>query len=352
MSRLVPQGAWLIVLSAAAPLSAGLTPQVLVQRGEPITWSGPQSIGADSEGRVYFLNGDSRTLYPLSRDHQLGSPVRLEAHSDESYRSGSMGRRGEWLLISGSTIQRSTAESSSTAPALPWLPLSAAFVDGDPLVVLSTSKLKRTGATGDGPAPLVVRWSGDEWVTEIPGVAPSEADAADPTRAISQRAASILEERNGRYFLARLYEYHVEHRRRGKDRPLATLRVGRPGMRERASRPGEEAALSERVKPSERGRVGVFLGLEAVLRMALMPSGQLLLLTGEALGGCGLDRVDWDRRVVDRVGLDSTCPRNMAAGRDGLYLIDGKGDGPRLFLSWKALDEANWSRVKDAEFAD
>jgi hypothetical protein len=343
-----------IASAVVAAASAGVSPQPIVQRGEEVRWSGPQSIHADSEGNVFLLRGDPLMAYRIGRDHQIGSPVRLAAHLDGPYRVGALSGRGEWLALGGNSVYRTTADDFTTSPSLDWLALSVGFVDGDPWVVLSRSSMKRS--SGEKPAaPFVVRWSGDDWVAEVADPAPPDAAAlADPSRAISDRSALLLGDRNGRYFLARFYEYVVEIRRRGAAKPLETLRVGPPGMKERPPIAGEEVKLSDRVKPTNGGRVGVFRGLEALVGMARAPQGELLLLTGEAIGksGCGLDRVDWDRRRVDRLALDTTCPRSMAAGRDGLYFAAGTGDGPRHFLSWESLESARWEHVAEAVFEE
>jgi hypothetical protein len=336
--------------------SAAVVPHRLPPR-EDLRAAGQQFIQADSEGRVFLLRAaQDLSVFPVLRSHELGSPVRLAGGGAADLRDASMSGGREWLLLRGGDIVRASTDESLTAPTLEWLPLAVGFVDGEAMAIVSASRMKRlSSGEPSTAAPFLARWSGDDWVSELADLA--TARPADPGAAISDRAASLFSDRNGRYYLARQYVYRIEERRRAKEAPLAVLEVGNGKMVERPARPGEEPALAERAKPTTGARVGVFRGLDALLAMAKNPDGKLLALTGAAVAGegpCGLDRIDWERRRVERLALDFACSGrvSLASGKDGLYVAPFSAKEDRYFIAWDELDRARWTPVAEAKFTD
>ena len=245
---------------------AAVQPKRLFQKAGPIHWSGPQFIQADAEGNVFLLRGDDLTVYPITRDQQLGTPSRLAIAADGApLRDAVMNGRREWLVLLGMGIQRATADEVVSAPVLKWMPLGVGFVDGNPVAVVSAMRMGRKDDEDPEP-PFLARSSGDEWVAEM--MDPATSHAGDPNAAISDRAAYVLSDRGGRYFVAREYVYRVESRKRTVASALAEVRIGPSQMKSRATKPGEGAALAATHKPAEGARVGVFQGVPAVRALA------------------------------------------------------------------------------------
>jgi len=334
---------------------------LLPLKGEAATlhWDGQQFIQADAHGNVYLLRGDTLEAYPLTKAHDLGTPVRLEI----AVRSGfpldaAISPDGNWLVNMGASVHYFVDGHEAPLPSVNagFVPLSVGFLRGDP--ALTVTPMPR-GAAQDGRGiPLLLRAGSDSWSAELSE--PRRASPNDPSTERANRAAMVLDAGDGRYFLARQYAYRIELRRVGRDRPLAELhlRAGAPVLKKLSD--AERTRLLTESKAQARsdagpGTVSLFLGVRAILALTRNgPGGPLYVLLGAGIAGdhCALDRIDWEEQRVERLALDLPCKGrfSMAAGRDGLYFAAWNGQEGRSFVAWSALDGAKWTPVKEVTF--
>lgn len=318
-------------------------------------WDAPQFIQADAQGNVFLLRGDTLEVYPVTKTHDLGEPVQLEL----GVRSGSpidaaMSPRGDWLLNLGAEVHYLSSGQEKPLPALRQKPISVGFLRDEPVTMV----VPLLGAPVDddrrGP-PLLLRPGHDSWSPEIRE--PLHGSGTDPSGERAYRAALVLDAREGRYFLARQYAYRIDLRRLGRERPLEELRLGTGEPVLRKPTAGDEQRLRAMTQGTDtaHGTMSVFHGVSAILALARgNADGRLYVLVGAGVAGerCALDRIGWDERRVERVSLNLPCLGrvSIAAGRDGLYFAEFNGERGRFFLSWAALDAAQWSLVKEASF--
>jgi hypothetical protein len=348
----------LAVLSLLGPRLWALDLAPLKGTAATLHWDGQQFIQADAHGNVFLLRGEPLEVYPLTKSHDLGEPVRLES----AVRSGfpidaAMSPDGSWAVNMGGKIHYFVQGSETILPDLaPGLkPLFVGFLRGDPVVTVTP--MARGVAHDSGGIPLLVRAANDSWSAEL-----REARHApdDPGMERAHRAAMVLDDREGRYFLARQYAYRIELRCLGRDRALGELRFGDgpPVLKKLAD--ADSARLLAEARTAARSQAGggsasLAPGLPALLALTRRgPGGPLYALLGAGIAGerCALDRIDWDERRVERVSLNFPCKGrvSLAAGRDGLYFAEWNGQEGRLFVSWGTLDGTKWATVKDAIF--
>ncbi|HVT58285.1 MAG TPA: hypothetical protein VHR45_07780 [Thermoanaerobaculia bacterium] len=344
---------------AGAALGA-LDLQPLKGAAATLHWDGPQFIQADARGNVFLLRGDTLEVYPVTKSHDLGEPVRLEI----SERSGSpldaaISPQGNWVVNMGRKVHYFVDGSEKLLPELGLglgQPITVGFLRDDPVVMVVPMPYR--GAAGDDDRrglPLLVRAGQDSWSTELREALHGSPDDRNTER--GYRAAMVLDAQRGRYFLARQYAYRIELRRLGRDRPLEELRLAKGELVfKKLSDEQEKRLLGEfKSEAGEGGKVNLFLGSNSILALARNGrAGPVYALLGSGIAGkqCALDRIDWDEQRVERVALNLPCVgrASMAAGRDGLFFAEWNGERGRFFASWDALDQAKWSAVKEAVF--
>jgi hypothetical protein len=334
-----------------------LDPLPLKGAAASLHWDAPQYIQADAQGKVFLLRGDTLEVYPVTKAHDLGEPVRLEL----GVRSGipldaAISPDGSWVVNMGAQVHWFVDGKEKSLPALRSSPVSVGFLRGDPVAMV----VPRHGEAQDddrrGP-PLLLRAGHDAWSPELREVL--HATPLDLSTERAYRSALVLDERDGRYFMARQFAYRIDLRRLGRDHPIEELRLG--GDEPILSKPvaGEEQRLLAQARAQGTdvagGKISVFHGVAAIRALARGgPEGRLYALLGPGIAGdhCALDRIAWSERRVERLPLNLPCAGrvSLAVGRDGLYFAEFNGEGGRYFVSWNALDAAKWSTVKEAAF--
>jgi hypothetical protein len=343
----------LLVLVGSAGLRA-LNLEPLQGAAATVLWDGPQFIGADAHGEVFLLRGDTLQVYPITKKHDLGDPVQLDA----GVRSGvpldaEMNAEGNWLELLGGVPHLFVGTHERPLPALAPSPIAVGFVRDEPVAIVTP----RHGDSPDDAPPLLLVPGTDAWSIELRE--PLHGSPIDYGRERAFRDGLMLDEREGRYLLARKYAYQIERRRLGRSAPIEELRLGTGEPILRKPLDGEEDKLRTQAKAdgvdTAHGTLSVFRGSVALRALAQGgPQGRLYALVGPGVAGehCALDRIDWDEHRVERVSLDLPCDGrvSLAAGRDGLYFAGFSGRGARFFASWASLETAKWTTVKEAAF--
>ena len=212
------------VLSLLSPRLWAVDVAPLKGTAATLRWDGQQFIQADAHGNVFLLRGDPLQVYPLTKSHDFGEPVAL----DMAVRSGfpldaAMSPDGNWVLNVGGKLHYFVDGHETTLPDLaPGLkPVFVGFLRGDPVVTVTP--MPRGVAQDDRGIPLLVRAGNGSWSAEL---REKRHAPDDPGMERAYRAAVVLDDREGRYFLARHYAYRIELRRLGRDRALEELRLG------------------------------------------------------------------------------------------------------------------------------
>jgi hypothetical protein len=325
-----------------------------------LEWPASQYIQADAHGNVYLLRGDTLQVFPVTRSHELGEPVRLGPALIEGHLlDAAMSARGDWVGVLGTEVHYFVdGKEKAVLPPLPWFPAAVGFVRGDPVAVVVPPRLGDP-SEGDDKPPVLLRSGHDSWSPELREAL--HGAAKDYNNEMLHRAALVLDEREGRYVLARQYAYRIERRRLGRERALEEVRLGQ-GKPRTSKRPEEDtrrllAQLKSEGTDTQGAHASAFHGVFAILALAQGgPGERLYVLEGPGVAGerCALDRIDWELRRVERTALSLPCNgrMTMAAGRDGLYLArhSAKGGG-RYFAPWAAVEGSRWTTVKEAEFS-
>jgi hypothetical protein len=348
----------LAVLSLLSPCLWALDVMPLKGTAATLHWDGQQFIQADARGDVFLLRGEPLEVYPLTKSHELGEPVRLDMAVSSGFPlDAAMSPDGNWAVNMGGKIHYFVDAHEVPLPDLaPGLkPLFVGFLRGDP--VATVTPMPRGVASDSRGIPLLVRAANDSWSAEI---REPRHTTDDPGMERAYRAAIVLDAREGRYVLAREYSYHIELRRLGRDRALEELRIGGSAPVLKKHSDAESTRLLAEVAAAAKSQAGggtasVSPGRSALLALTSRgPGGPLYALVGAGIVGeqCALDRIDWDERRVERVSLNFPCKGrvSMAAGRDGLFFAEWNGQAGRYFVSWGALDEVKWTTVKEAIF--
>jgi hypothetical protein len=347
-----------LVMLATAARAVDLAP--LKGKAASLHWSAPQFIQADVHGNVFLLRGDTFEVYPIGKSRDFGEPVRLgAAGSSGSLHDAAMSRQGDWVFLVGRDVHVYALGEDKVLPALGWLPVSVGFLHGDPVVGVTPPRLPAGPDEDAGAPPLLLRPLHDGWTAELrEGAALPLDHRYDHMAERADRSVIVLDDREGRYYLARQYAYRIERRRQGRGGSLDELRIG---AGKTVLRPAAEpdAQLGRQVKAEGMDTAGLasssFRGVAALYALAQGgPGGLLYAVVGPGVADkkCALDRIDWERHKVDRVGINLPCLGrvSLAAGRDGLYFADFSGEEGRYFLGWDRLDTATWESVKDAKF--
>jgi hypothetical protein len=343
-------------LALCAPASA-LGLERLHGNAATLHWSGPQIIQADVHGDVFLLRGDTLEVYPVSaKSHDFGESLRLApGMTSGPLLDAAMNKNGDWLVALGSEIHLFVAgKEEGHLPALPWIPVSVGFVNGDPAAIV----VPRPGRSAKREIPpVLVRMGHDAWVPEVREEL--HGGENDFNNEMLFRGAVLLRSRANRYFLARKYAYRIELRQAGRNAPLGELLLGK-GKPLLSKKPEEDnRRLASQMKAegaSGGGAAHAFHGVSAILALVEGgPGGWLYALVGAGIAGeqCALDKIDWAARRVERTPISFPCEGrvSVAAGHDGLYFADYSGEGGRYFIAWNALDATEWTEVKDVAFS-
>ncbi len=353
--RIACQAGLCLLLLLGSPALGALTLESLKGSAATLSWDGPEFVGADARGDVFLLRGDTLQVYPLTKAHDLGEPVQLEAGLGSGVPlDAAMSADGAWALLIAGAPHLFVGAHERSLPAPASSPIAIGFLRGDPAGIV----VPRHGDPPDDSPPLLLREGTDTWSTELRE--PLHSSPIDYSRERAYRAGILLDGGEGHYVLARTYAYRIELRRLGRSAPLEELRLGKGEPIFRKPIDGEEEkvraqARAEGADPAH-GNVSVFRGTLALLALAEGgPERRLYALVGPGVAGdqCALDRIDWDEHRVDRVPLNLSCQGrvSLAAGRDGLYFAGFAGKtAARYFVSWGNLEAAKWTKVKEAAF--
>jgi hypothetical protein len=338
-----------------------LTLQPLKGTTAPLKWSGPQFIQANGQGEVFVLRGDPLQVYPVLKSHELGAPVELTPTvTSGPLLDAAMNRHGDWAVILAHEVHSFVdGKENESLPPMPWVPVAVGFLRGEPVVSVLPPPAGPYAphAAGEAPPVLVRSWNGS-WTAEMREALHGPVNDYNNERLF--RAALILDDREGRYFMARQYAYRIDLRRSGRASSLEELRLGKgePLLTRSSEQDTRRLLAQAKAEGSEVRETSAhgFHGALAVLALAQGgPGGHLYAVIGAGIAGdhCALDRIDWEAHRVERTRLDLPCNGrvSLAAGRDGLYFAKYNGQDGRYFASWESVNASEWTALKDIDFA-
>ncbi len=347
------------LLSASSGLvaesTASLTPQTQGVTEEDF---GTQFVGADREGQVFLLQGESLEVFQLKSDLSLDPHVQLMRPSEMArpgfVRWAVTSDGDEWILLR-SDLWCTSERDTETLPAVGWaldaltLFKGAAIAAVRPFGVGRTPQRRRIVA-GE-PAPQLMIQSGNKWdVFAEAGVFPTPDEYRNEfMRIVQERSVELAPGGNRGVWVADRYRYRIRLLSpAGKE---LTVIAGDPGIQfEDADEDEAAGELREQAGPVAVGKSVLANTAISTLRgLVEGPAGELYVIS--KVETLALDRYDPVEGQVERVPLDIDYQGrfSLAAGADGLYLAAFKGHLGRWFLSWEALEAAPWQVVKDLE---
>jgi hypothetical protein len=357
------------VAAAAEDRTRVLAEPLPVAESTPL-WRGPQFVQADSQGRVFVLNGESLELFQVVAGDKLASRGRLEASGSVAgepavSRQAVMSTAGDvWLLLDSSgKVRLFRGGKEKYLPQTVWIASALAAPRGTPLLAVKPGQavqgrdMGTQGDPGHPPAkpPFVLQMGESEWETLVQGdflrLGSTKASIGSEIRAGSE--VWMVAEADGTLWIAHRNAYRLQ-----RYSPLGKLKdeiVVGDGAVKWAERSAEdwkklEATAKENKFPFSRSGVSPFQETAVTRSLTVGRDGRVYLLV-ETPKGLALDRFDPDpaRQVLERVtlgGLDSGR-YSMASGRQGLYVAALLGDGGRWRLPWESLEAAKWQPVEN-----
>ncbi len=352
----------ILLLSAAPGRAAKQAPplQAVALASTPATaWEEPQFVRADRDGNVFFLRGPKLEVYPLSKNGQLGEPVRLEAVGPmpNFVLEAAMDSSGKnWLLLADSRVRLFKEEREQDLPKLDDQPWSVGFVRDAPIVAVIPRPLEGR----KGSPPWLVQAGRDRWDAVVDFTAAYSGDPTERGRRneiIAESAVFLTGDRQGRVWAGRRYSYRIERFSLG-GRRLLKLQVGEGKVRRREKDEPvvidlpavDSAGLNNSGTSDERkATFRPFTGQPVVLDLTEARDGNLYLLLRTEAGGLAIDRYDASADLLERreLSLEVKDGRmTIAAGKDGLYLAAWNGATGRWRIGWDQLEPANsWSAL-------
>src|ERR1700688_985212 len=120
-------------------------------------WDGQQFIQADAHGNVFLLRGEPLQIYPLTKAHDFGEPVRLDMAVSSGFPlDAAMSPDGNWAVNMGNKVHYFVDAHEVPLPDLPpgLKALSVGFLRGDPVVTVTP--MPRGVASDSSGIPLLV----------------------------------------------------------------------------------------------------------------------------------------------------------------------------------------------------
>ncbi len=340
-----------VAAAAEPPVAKVLVPD-LVASAEVSTWDGPQIVRSDRVGNVYFLRADTLEIYPLTQAGKLGEPVKLEVlgEAPQLVRDAALSPGGDvWLLSADLGLRRFVDGKEKVMPALEWRPSGIGFERDEPVVALLPMAVSGDQVYRErkGQIPRLMTFDGDRWnvLAEYPNLSAADWGDRRPdlNGALTDHAAFVTSDPEGRLWIARQYAYDIEQLTpSGKPRLHFVVDGGK--VKERK----QEGESKDRPTGLNafRSQAAIFDLVEGRdHRMYFLAAG------GDAGSGIVLDRHDPVNSRLERISLaiHSTGRLTLASGKNGLYLAAWDGRGGRWMISWDALDLATWKPVQNSE---
>jgi hypothetical protein len=356
----------------AAEEPTRVTPEPLPAGETSITWSAPQFLQADKEGRVFVLRSDTLEVFQIAAGDKLVSRGPLEAVGSAGsgdqpiLRQAVMSTAGDvWLLLDSShSVRLFRGGKEKPLPQTDWIVSAVTAPSGNPVLAVEPAQADHghdaTAATDPHhpPAkpPFLLSLGDTDWDTLVQGdyfrLGNSRASIGQEMRAGA--AVWLTSDTAGSIWVAHRNAYRLQHYS-----PLGKLKdeiVVGDGKVQWASRTADdrnrlETIAKENKLPFRQSGVSPVQETPVVLSMILGRDGRVYLLV-ESQKGLALDRFDPDpaNQSLERVMLSGlqSGRYTMAAGRHALYLATLQGNGGRWSLSWEALDSAKWRKVENA----
>lgn len=364
-----------ICMGAAALLVAPLVLAEVIFQEIPSSpsWQGMQALGTDSKHRVYVLNTESLEVHPLTTEGVGGSTVLEPAAGHE--RSGnvlaaSMGDTpGDWLLRTGAyEALWFRGREEKPLPSSPWLIHNVLLAGGAPVAAVAPIR-SAFGLGARDAAPLLAQIAGHSWGSLLSADPVDEAaTSSNPEkRQTAYRhhrwkiALHLAADPAGRIWLADRHAFRLrEITQSGKLRTTLTLD---PNPQMEITERAEEEIEQIRKAASGAGRsLGTPSWLKeqpqkAILGMTAGWDGRIYVITPGEGDGPRLYRWDSLRLALESTriaGAEVPTASNLdlAAGRDGLYVAQRADELGRWFVSWEALEQAEWQAPEETVYLD
>lgn len=353
------------ILLCLIGLFAGASSAAPPLAGEPVggeRWPGLQVVQADRSGNVYFLRGESYSVYPVGKKGMLGEPVKLERTvQGPAPRIAVMSPSGrQWLMVDGPRLRFFEDGKEKTLPPLNWPPQSIGFRRDVPVV--TTLPIPLTVQDKEGTElPFLVELSGDRWsvVTRFSGVTPDVAAAALKDGSFndlfSSASVSLTSDRQGRLWVSNQYGYKIQRLSPG-GKVLFTLSLdgGKPHKKREVpssieiKRSAGQNPVSATTNPKEeKGTFHPFAYSSVIYASCEGRDGNLYFLTAAADDNLALDRYNFVESTLERAALSLPWKgsTSMAAGKDALYFAAYNGEKGRSRIAWDALEQAVWRKL-------
>jgi hypothetical protein len=360
-----------LFFSAAFGVAAAIAPVPFPAKASTPEWDGAQFVQADRSGNVFFLRANTFEVYPLTKRGDFAEALRLHPVDERTgyIHSAVLSADGDqWLLYADFSVRRFVDGNEKPLPALKWNPWGVGFLRDTPLVAViprPLDSIRHLPATME--VPWLLQLDQDGW---SPMTAVQAMDVAGMLKsgkmndAISERAAFLKDDKDGKLWVAHQYGYHLQ-RFSPSGRQLLDIIVdgGTVQRKDKEESHGIEVKLhGDRDNPTEATRDGrtekatffPFTGQHTLLGMAQRLDGCLYLLVRTQGDGVALDRYDPTRVALERLPLQLEIgdALTMAAGRNALYLAAGDGRKGRWRIDWDVLDLAHWQKIANARIDD
>jgi hypothetical protein len=321
-----------------------------------------QFLGADAQGRVFLLHGDTLAVDQVLPSGKIVSWRRPQGKegSDAELSDAALSPDGSsWLLASGpDEISLLSGDERRQLPTPHWWVSALTYTTDGPIVAVLPSWGGGTDATAtaewDKP-PFLLRLDGQTWQTlSVQGALSLSGDKKAPVmpsfeQIKGERDVKLAAGRNGALWTAQQNAYLLKrYSRQGAVEESVAVNGGHVQWKERTEEDWKalEKTFGRTIDRSHRlkaAAVRVVRGLTAHDHRVYQ-----ILETPE---GVALDRWDADTQVLDRLLLDGIAPGprylSLAAGRDGLY-IAARGLGEPIWrLDWQRLEDARWKAVPE-----
>lgn len=323
-----------------------------------ISWEGPQSVHADSQGNIYLVRGDTLDVYSIARG-RAAAQRRLQrpAMGDGETASVAMSPDGSHFLVSAANhILSISGARTEVLPETGWFVTSVGYL-GDSAVagVLPMQVGGLPSAGRPTTPPLILRNAGSGWGTYIEGRLPDRSRQRDPMDALfAEHTIRLATSGDGRLWVSYPYLGRIV-RYAPSGKPDLQLVVGSGAARYREEKGLLTAFLDQlrgRGFDTENAKVGVFSAKLGIRGLAPAPNGMLYVVLDRSLTGRGteLARFDSARGVVESVPLplSNEGELSMAGGREGLYLAGIRGSEARRSISYEAIAHAGWRQLAEA----
>jgi hypothetical protein len=338
-----------------------LRPEPFTQEGS--AWDGPQFVRADRKGHVFLFRGLKFEVYPVADNGSLGEPLRLErtAAASNLVQDAVLSPAGDqWLVYADLGVRLFENKKEKPVPPLPWRLWSIAFLGGVPVAAVLPVQVGDQGFVLEdlSSVPWLLSLGNGRWEpavnhARLSGKALAE-DSRDMNGFVEDYAVFLASDREGKLWAARQYAYRVE-RWSPSGRPLLTIVVDGGKVAQKKKVPESPEASAAVKRDQAQGRASRFAAFSARASLRDLAEGRdhrmYFLVSNSESGDLALDRYDPVRSVLERapLALKKSGRFTMAAGKNGLYLAAWNGREGRWWLSWEALDQADWREVEGAE---